>query len=125
MEEIKETTKTTTTTTTETILNSVVSQLVEKLLSAEESAEMRKIRKLLLLRSALETEVKATRIPLPQNITEIGGYYNLLADIEAKDANASSSLQKQVISSALGLPTNFAPNMTDAIITKILEDAVK
>ncbi|MCQ2049927.1 MAG: hypothetical protein MJZ22_02860 [Candidatus Saccharibacteria bacterium] len=115
----------TTTTTTESILNSVVSQLVEKLLSTDESAELKKIRKLLLLRSALETEVKATRIPLPQNITEIGGYYNLLADIEAKDANASSSLQKQVISSALGLPTNFAPNMTDAIITKILEDAVK
>lgn len=103
----------------------IANQLVEKLLSTDESVEIAKIRKLLLLRSALETEVKATRIPLPQNITEMGGYYNLLADIESKEARGSASLQKQIISSALGLPTNFAPNMTDKIIEKILEDIVK
>ena len=106
------------TNSTETFQN-----LIEKLLSNNESEEMQKIRQLLLLRAALDTEVKATRIPTPKNITEVGGYYNLLANLEAKRAEKADEIQSmlmQIVSSALGLPTSFAPEMTNTIASSLL-----
>lgn len=108
----------------ESITNTTAFQsLIEKLLSNNESEEMQKIRQLLLLRAALETEVKATRIPVPRNITEVGGYYNLLADLETKKAAKADEIQSmltQIVSSALGLPTSFAPEMTNTIASSLL-----
>ena len=69
-------------------------QLVEKLLTQESSEEMVELRKMLLRR--LATETVPPRVPAPRNITEIGGYINLLR----KDERMLSLL----LASILGLP---------------------
>jgi hypothethical protein len=71
-------------------------QLVEKLLTRESSEEMVELRKMLLRRLATETEFVPPRVPAPRNITEIGGYINLLR----KDERMLSLL----LASILGLP---------------------
>ena len=48
----------------------------------------------------IAAQMVQTRIPAPKNITELGGYYNLLAKIER---NREENLMK-FIASALGLP---------------------
>lgn len=93
--------------------------LATKLLEQETSEEMLKIRQLILLRTALEGDVKATRIPAPKNITEVGGYYNLL--VKQKE----NTLLRQLVSSALGLPNDYAPQLTDTIINELLESIRK
>ncbi len=101
----------------------LLQNLINRLLSYDDSEEIKKYQHLLLLRAALETEVKATRIPEPRNITEVGGYYNLLADLETKKAAKAEKIQSmltQIVSSALGLPTSFAPEMTNTIASSLL-----
>ena len=71
-------------------------QLGEKLLTQESSEEMVELRKMLLRRLATETEFVSPRVPAPRNITEIGGYINLLR----KDERMLSLL----LASILGLP---------------------
>ena len=106
----------------ETNQTELLQTLIDRLLSNSDTEELKKLRQLLLLRAALDTEVKATRIPTPKNITEVGGYYNLLADLEEKDAlkaQETRNMLKQVVSSALGLPTSFAPEMTNTLIASL------
>ncbi|MDI9520017.1 MAG: hypothetical protein QM308_02525 [Bacillota bacterium] len=84
--------------------------LFSRLLEQEASEELAKLRQLILLRMALEGEVRSTRIPPPANITEVGGYYNLLTK------HNQLIMQRQLISSALGLASDYAPDaMEDAI----------
>ncbi|MBR2089445.1 MAG: hypothetical protein IJ905_03550 [Fibrobacter sp.] len=52
------------------------------LIKNETSEETKKYKDLILKRIAEETEVKPTRIPAPLNITELGGYYNLIDQIQ-------------------------------------------
>ncbi len=68
------------------------------IIKSENSPEMMKIKRKLLERITNETDIKPSRIPAPRNITELGGYYNLLEKIRDKE------MQKNLIASALGLP---------------------
>lgn len=55
-----------------------------------------------------ETQVKPSRIPAPLNITEVGGYFNLIEQVETTDPalqNQKARMQLALIASALGLPT--------------------
>jgi len=69
-----------------------------KLLEEETSEEVREIKRAILRRIALESDIKPSRIPAPLNITEIGGYINLMRELQQED------LLKQTLSSILGLP---------------------
>ena len=92
------------------------SSLVKKLLEQETSEEMLKIRKLIMLRMAMEGEISASRMPAPRNITEVGGYYNLLAK------QKEQTMLRQLVSSALGLPNNYAPELTEDIMKQLLKE---
>lgn len=74
--------------------------LLSNLLEQETSDEVKAIKLKILQRIAEESEVKPTRIPAPLNITEVGGYYNLLAKIEKEN----TEMRMKMIASALGLP---------------------
>lgn len=78
--------------------NNLIMNLASKLLEQETSEEMLELRKLLMRRIATETDIRPARIPAPLNITEIGGYYNLLKKDE--------KLRRQLLASALGLPSS-------------------
>ncbi|NLV16399.1 MAG: hypothetical protein GXY50_04200 [Syntrophomonadaceae bacterium] len=91
-------------------------QLFLQLLQQEASEELVKLRQLILLRMALEGDVKSTRIPTPANITEVGGYYNLLAKLNQK------TMQRQLISSALGLSSDYAPDVMEDAIKKFVKE---
>lgn len=88
--------------------------LIMKLLEQEASEEMQKIKMLLMLRAALETNTRATRIPAPMNITEVGGYYNLL------EKQKEQVLLRQMVSSALGLPSDYAPDLSEEMVKKMM-----
>ncbi len=68
------------------------------MIKSENSPEMMKIKRKLLERITNESDIKPSRIPAPRNITELGGYYNLLEKLRDKE------MQKNLIASALGLP---------------------
>lgn len=68
------------------------------MIKSENSPEMMKIKRKLLERITNESDIKPSRIPAPRNITELGGYYNLLEKLKDKE------MQKNLIASALGLP---------------------
>src|SRR4051812_29569459 len=61
------------------------------------SADALEAQTLLLRRLALEGDVIPSRIPAPRNITEIGGYLNLLATL------GETGTRSQVLSSVLGV----------------------
>ena len=69
-----------------------------KLLEQESSDEVLEIKKEILRRVALESDIKPSRIPAPLNITEIGGYINLMRELQQEE------LLRQTLSSILGLP---------------------
>ena len=70
--------------------------LVAKLLESETSPETMELKRLILKRIATETDIRPARVPAPLNITEIGGYYNLIKKDE--------KLRLQLLASVLGLP---------------------
>jgi len=72
------------------------SNLVAKLLEQETSPEIMELKRLILRRIATETDIRPARVPAPMNITEIGGYYNLIKKDE--------KLRLQLLASVLGLP---------------------
>jgi hypothetical protein len=76
--------------------------LVIKLLEQEASPEAIEIRNLIMRRVALESDIKPSRIPAPLNITEVGGYYNLLAKLNEE------TMLRQMLSSVLGLPMYYS-----------------
>lgn len=92
--------------------------LAQKLLEMETSAEMQKIRMLVMLRMAMEGEVKPTRIPAPANITEVGGYYNLLNKLNQK------SMMRQMVASAVGIPNDCTPDLTEQLLRKVITDLI-
>lgn len=75
----------------------VVKQFIE-ILKNENSDEMQAVKRKIYERIAEESDVKPTRIPRPLNITEVGGYYNLLEKL------GDEKMQRRLIASALGLP---------------------
>lgn len=90
--------------------------LVTKLLEMETSAQMQKIRQLMLLRTALESDIRPTRMPAPRNITEIGGYYNLLAKMNQQ------AMMRQMVASAVGIPNDATSELTQQVIQKLIND---
>lgn len=93
-----------------------------KLLEQETSKEMLDLRMEMLKRIARESDIKPSRIPAPLNITEIGGYINLMMrfkkeaqkeKMEAQQAVISDMLN-QMLSSILGLPMQPPMQFTDA-----------
>lgn len=91
-------------------------ELFTQLLQQEFSKELVKLRHLILLRMALEGDVKNTRIPPPANITEVGGYYNLLVEQNQK------TMLRQLVSSALGLSSDYAPDAMEEAIKKFVKE---
>ena len=56
--------------------------------------------KQLLLQRLAANNISYTRAPKPQNITELGGYYNLLSDAFGDD----KTMSRQLLASLLGIP---------------------
>ena len=94
-------------------------KLAEALIAQETSEEMLRIRQLILLRTAMEGEIKNTKVPAPLNITEVGGYYNLL------EKQNETTMLRQLVSSALGLPNDYAPQLTETAVKGLLEDIIR
>jgi hypothetical protein len=90
--------------------------LVTKLLEMETSAQMQKIRQLMMLRTALESDIRPTRMPAPRNITEVGGYYNLLRKMNQQN------MMRQMVASAIGIPNDATSEMTEEIIRRLIAD---
>ena len=63
--------------------NDEIMNVLSEILRNENSEETQKYKNMILKRIAEETEVKPSRIPAPMNITELGGYYNLIDQIQA------------------------------------------
>ena len=85
-------------------LQSVLSMLMQ----SDSNGKMQEYRELIMKRIAEETDVKPSRIPAPLNITEVGGYFNLIEQVETDDPALKAQkakMQLALIASALGLPT--------------------
>jgi len=91
-----------------TLGEDILLQWATKVLEQESSEEMQKIKLQILRRIATESDIKPSRIPAPMNITEIGGYFNLMMKLkkeeEAAQQKAYSDMLKQTLTSILGLP---------------------
>lgn len=83
-----------------------IQEIAAKLLEQETSDEMKKLKMRVLERIATETDIKPARVPAPMNITEIGGYYNLLRKEEKlqEERLQVEKLRLQLLASVLGLP---------------------
>jgi hypothetical protein len=73
----------------ENLINELAAQLLKQELA---------VKQVLLDRIAKESDIKPSRIPAPMNITEIGGYFNLMKKLKQED------MYRQTLSSVLGLP---------------------
>src|SRR5438105_14538929 len=106
----------TTTTGFDTILGAIA-----ELLRSGASPDILEAQRLILRRIALEGDVMPSRVPAPRNITEVGGYINLLTNL------GETITRDQMIASALGVagptpgsilgdlppPVGFAPLAND------------
>ena len=75
-----------------------IQALVAKLLEHEVSPEVLEIRKMILRGIATESDIRPSRIPAPMNITQVGGYVNLLMQLNEQE------MLRQTLSAILGLP---------------------
>lgn len=75
---------------------SAIEQLAEQLVAYEKASQALKLK--ILERIAAENDIKPSRIPAPLNITEIGGYFNLMMKLNEQE------MLKQTLTSILGLP---------------------
>ena len=75
------------------------------LLRSGVSPEVEEARRLLLRRVALEGDVTPSRVPAPRNITEVGGYLNLLAGLN------QTATRDQMVASALGVAGPMPPGL--------------
>ena len=75
-------------------------------IKSEVTPEMQSIKGQVYQRIADSTEVKSTRIPAPLNITELGGYFNLIDQVGGSAAleDRKAEMKLALIASALGLP---------------------
>ena len=94
--------------------NSYLQDSVIKLFENETSPEVLAIKRQILKRIALESDIKPARIPAPLNITQIGGYINLLEKLNL------SRLQEQTLTSILGLPVQY----DDSSLSKDIEISI-
>lgn len=88
--------------------NEMFMNVISQLLQGESNEKIQEYKEQIFKRIAEETDVKPTRIPAPLNITEVGGYFNLIQQVQTAN---DPSLEKQkarmqlaLIASALGLP---------------------
>jgi hypothetical protein len=81
-----------------------IQEIAAKLLESETDPEVLELKKLILKRIATESDIKASRIPAPLNITEVGGYYNLLMKLKKEDDKQAAIMLRQMLASVLGLP---------------------
>jgi len=72
--------------------------LAAKMLENETSEKVMEIKNQILQRIAMESDIKPSRIPAPLNITEIGGYINLMRELNQEE------MLRHALSSILGLP---------------------
>lgn len=72
-------------------------QTLLNVLTASQSPDMQQAQAFLLRRLALEGDVVPSRLPAPMNISEMGGYINLLGTLGMTDARS------QMLASALGI----------------------
>jgi len=66
-----------------------------KVLEQETSEEMHKIKMQILRRIASESDIKPARIPAPMNITEIGGYFNLMMRLKKEEEKQQQKILTQ------------------------------
>jgi hypothetical protein len=94
--------------------NHYLETLAAKLLEQETSEEVQSIKLKILERIASESDVKPSRIPAPKNITEIGGYFNLMMKMKKEAAKEEQKIFQemlnQTLTSILGLPVQ-PPNV--------------
>ena len=93
---------------------SYLESMAAKLLEQETSKEIQAIKLQILRRIAAESDIKPARIPAPMNITEIGGYFNLMMKMKQEEEKRMqeqiysdkqfSDMIKQTLTSILGLP---------------------
>lgn len=83
-------------------------ELLAQIVSNEISPEMADIKRQILQRIANESDVKPSRINAPTNITEVGGYINLLRKLnkeaQGMQNTAYTRMLEQTLTSILGLP---------------------
>ena len=84
--------------------------LAATLLEHETSKEVQDVKLAILKRIAAESDIKPSRIPAPLNITEIGGYFNLMKkmkdEAKADEQKVFAEMLQQTLTSILGLPMN-------------------
>jgi hypothetical protein len=73
-------------------------QYLMEILKQESSEEAAKIRRFMMKRIATEGTTGISRIPEPKNITEIGGYINLLTSLNEQE------MLRKMLASVLGVP---------------------
>lgn len=78
------------------LTSTIVGSLVN-VLSASTSPDAIEAQNLLMRRMALEGDVVGSRVPPPRNITEIGGYLNLLAELK------EGAMREQTLAGILGV----------------------
>ncbi len=87
-------------TTTSTLDPAITSQIVGALIAmiqANNSPDAAAAQSILLRRLALSGDVVGSRVPAPRNITEIGGYFNLLETL------GESTMREQTLAGILGV----------------------
>lgn len=84
----------------EDYMKKLIDALTEIILS-ESSEEMQAIRMQILQRIANEVANVTPRMPAPLNITEIGGYYNMLTRMGQEE---TLTMRKRLVATALGIP---------------------
>jgi hypothetical protein len=72
-------------------------ELTTKLLEEETSAEMLNLKRQLFRRIINESDIKPSRIPAPLNITEIGGYFNLMMKMRQEETLKQTSTLKELV----------------------------
>ena len=72
-----------------------------EIIMSESSDDMKAIRMQILQRVANEVANVTPRMPAPLNITEIGGYYNLLNRMGPEE---TLTMRTRLVATALGIP---------------------
>ena len=106
-----------------------IDNVVLKILELEVSPEMQELKKLILRRIATETDIKPSRIPAPLNITQIGGYINLLMKLDKQEQKRILEMQQQkteyqamleqTLTSILGLPMQTSKEWIASVLRNL------
>ena len=119
MEKIEMADMTNTGTASSSSIDAVLLALVE-LMKTGASPDILEAQRLLLQRVALEGDVIPSRLPAPKNVTEMGGYINLLTEF------GQSDLRTEMLASTLGVAgppkTNLLPTETAVAFVPLPND---